>query len=64
MASIADKICCGRVLSLTKPSLLKIEIVFRITPTWKVIVPNKFGSKFLTCLLQFLCVTANITLQS
>ena len=62
MASKADKICCG--LLLTKLSPLEIEIVFSITQNRKVIVPNKFGIKFLTYLLQFLLITANITLQS
>ena len=62
MASKVDKICCG--LLLTKLSLLEIEIVFSITQNRKVIVPNKFGIKFLTYLLQFLLITANITLQS
>ena len=40
---------------------LKIEIVFSITLTRKVIVPNKFGSRFYE---NVLFITTNITFQS
>ena len=53
-----------RGYGLTKQSLLKIEIVFSISLNRKVIVQNKFGSKFLSCILQVLFITTNITLQS